>query len=345
MNVDPSRVPPFGRVPSSVFMDKRLNARHLRVLGILYAHANKAFVCWLYLSTLVGLTGIDRRDLQRTLRSLEQLGWLHTQHGVGRAKRSMYRLPPPRYLDKEELEHDVVGGEGEAGWETAGSLPPHNFEMAGGLSAKGGAFGHKETGESPIQNRLRTKKEQTTSSASPELMKEKREVSAPASTCVALLQDPVQKERFNRFWSAYPKGRGKREAVEAWKSIAPDETLIEKMLEVLEQAKNSQDWCKNGGQFIPFPAKWLESYGWEDDWSTRAGPLKESKNDKQPSPAASSSQGKSSTQETTCSAPETPQRVDNSAAQEALNAMRLAVRRDNNGRAQFGSYSPKAEEI
>ncbi|WP_346796356.1 hypothetical protein R5M92_12865 [Halomonas sp. Bachu 37] len=200
----------------------------------------------------------------------------------------MYRLPPPRNLGIEEPENNDVGGEEEADTKTAGSLPARRLEMAGDSLRKGGPYDHKGTGEPPVQNRQRTKREHASSSPASELNEEET-VTAPAITCVALLQDPDQEERFARFWSAYPKGRGKREAVEVWKSIAPDEALTEKMLAVLEQAKSSHDWCKNSGQFIPFPAKWLRDYGWEDEWSVRVGPLGEIKKDKPPRPAESSS--------------------------------------------------------
>lgn len=71
--------------------------------------------------------------------------------------------------------------------------------------------------------------------------------------------------RFNAFWSAYPKKKGKQAAEKAFKKIAPDETLLETMLNALEEQKRSAEWQKDNGQFIPHPATWLNGKRWEDE--------------------------------------------------------------------------------
>jgi hypothetical protein len=37
-------------------------------------------------------------------------------------------------------------------------------------------------------------------------------------------------------------------------------------MEGLERAKRSRDWIKESGQYIPYPATWLNAKGWEDDY-------------------------------------------------------------------------------
>ena len=69
---------------------------------------------------------------------------------------------------------------------------------------------------------------------------------------------------FDRFWNAYPKKRGKGDAEKAWGKIRPDAALVEKMMGVIEKARRSVDWLKEGGQFVPYPATWLNRKGWED---------------------------------------------------------------------------------
>ena len=69
---------------------------------------------------------------------------------------------------------------------------------------------------------------------------------------------------FPKFWDAYPKKKNKGDAEKAWKSIKPDSELISKILEAVEVAKQGDDWRKNGGQFVPYPASWLRAKGWED---------------------------------------------------------------------------------
>lgn len=70
---------------------------------------------------------------------------------------------------------------------------------------------------------------------------------------------------FERFWAAYPKKKGKDAAKRAWKKLAPDMALCRVMAEALERQKRSRDWRKEGGQFIPYPATWLNGRRWEDE--------------------------------------------------------------------------------
>ncbi len=70
---------------------------------------------------------------------------------------------------------------------------------------------------------------------------------------------------FDRFWNAYPKKKGKESARRAWEKLRPDVALCRVMAEALERQKRSRDWRKEGGQFIPYPATWLNGRRWEDE--------------------------------------------------------------------------------
>ena len=72
-------------------------------------------------------------------------------------------------------------------------------------------------------------------------------------------------ELFNQFWQAYPYKKSKGQAEKAWKKINPDETLLNEMLKSIEKAKRSQNWNKDNGEYIPYPATWLNAKGWEDE--------------------------------------------------------------------------------
>jgi len=69
---------------------------------------------------------------------------------------------------------------------------------------------------------------------------------------------------FLEFWSAYPKKVSKPDALKAWKKIKPDEELKNKIISAIDRAKQSKDWTKDDGQFIPYPASWLNAARWED---------------------------------------------------------------------------------
>lgn len=66
---------------------------------------------------------------------------------------------------------------------------------------------------------------------------------------------------FDQFWSAYPKKTAKGDAEKAWKKHKPD---LAACLAALAVAKQSSDWIKDGGQFIPHPATWINGKRWED---------------------------------------------------------------------------------
>ncbi len=67
---------------------------------------------------------------------------------------------------------------------------------------------------------------------------------------------------FDRFWSAYPRKKSKGQAEKAWKQPHPD---IEIILAAIAKAKQSEQWLRDGGQFVPYPATWLNAKGWEDE--------------------------------------------------------------------------------
>jgi len=71
---------------------------------------------------------------------------------------------------------------------------------------------------------------------------------------------------FDLFWKAYPKKKSKGQAERAWAKLRPDDELFQQIMSGLEKAKQSRDWKKNDGQFIPYPATWLNSKGWEDEY-------------------------------------------------------------------------------
>lgn len=75
---------------------------------------------------------------------------------------------------------------------------------------------------------------------------------------------PSEPDGFAEFWLAYPKKKGKTEAAKVWKRLRINGNLP-KVLAAVEAQKQSKDWQKDDGQFIPFPATWLNRGQWEDE--------------------------------------------------------------------------------
>ena len=76
-----------------------------------------------------------------------------------------------------------------------------------------------------------------------------------------------QQALFDKFYSAYPKKTAKKNAINVWKKLNPDEELVNKMLSALERQKKSVQWQRDEGRFIPYPATWLNGKRWEDEYS------------------------------------------------------------------------------
>jgi len=72
-------------------------------------------------------------------------------------------------------------------------------------------------------------------------------------------------ESFDLFWKEYPKKRGKETAERAWLKIAPNNGLCETIITAIKKQKTWPDWVKDCGQFIPYPASWLNQKRWEDE--------------------------------------------------------------------------------
>jgi hypothetical protein len=73
------------------------------------------------------------------------------------------------------------------------------------------------------------------------------------------------------FLAAYPAHRrGKRETVvSALLRLHPDRTLFERIHKALETFKESDEWRREDGRWIPGAAKWLESRAWESGLASR----------------------------------------------------------------------------
>lgn len=70
---------------------------------------------------------------------------------------------------------------------------------------------------------------------------------------------------FDLFWKAYPKKKAKEDAVSAWRKIRPD--TYPAIMSAIEKGRRSDEWTKDAGKFIPYPASWLNGKRWEDEAS------------------------------------------------------------------------------
>lgn len=70
---------------------------------------------------------------------------------------------------------------------------------------------------------------------------------------------------FDEFYAAYPKRQKRAEAEKAWRKLSPSSELRQTIMVALVQHQAQEAWAKDGGQFVPLPASWLNARRWEDE--------------------------------------------------------------------------------
>jgi hypothetical protein len=85
----------------------------------------------------------------------------------------------------------------------------------------------------------------------------------------------LQEKQFDKFWQAYPKKVSKKQAQKSWKKIKPSLELFEKILKALEMVKQTEQWKKDNGKYVPYPATWLNQERWTDEINMMQDTIKE----------------------------------------------------------------------
>lgn len=70
---------------------------------------------------------------------------------------------------------------------------------------------------------------------------------------------------FEEFWANYPRKTKKGDAYKAWVQEQDRRPGIGFIVEKLKALKRSEQWRVDGGRFIPYPATWIRSWGWDDE--------------------------------------------------------------------------------
>ncbi len=73
----------------------------------------------------------------------------------------------------------------------------------------------------------------------------------------------ASQEGFDEFWKAYPKKMAKPAALKAFRAAKIKD--IKPLLDDIEACKDTESWQKSNGQFIPYPATYLNQRRWEKE--------------------------------------------------------------------------------
>ena len=96
------------------------------------------------------------------------------------------------------------------------------------------------------------------------------EVEAEAYTEAVRTSLDRLRDRFEVFWTAYPRKVGKGAALKEWAKLAPSDDLAAAMVSAVQQQAQSPQWRKDAGQFIPHPRTWLSQGRWQDEVEAQA---------------------------------------------------------------------------
>lgn len=94
---------------------------------------------------------------------------------------------------------------------------------------------------------------------------------APAPAKAAKVKKEAKEDPFfKHFWNVWPKKVARPAALKAWVKLNPSQKLIERVLLDVQSRSRSKGWTKDGRQFCPNPATYLNGRRWEDE--APAGP-------------------------------------------------------------------------
>lgn len=198
-------------------------------------------------------TGLSERECSRLIEELEDAGvFSRTEEGVIFSRRMVH-------------DEDVRNRRGEGG--KAGS-------SHGAKGAEHGAKGgrpRKEKGgsENPPSDEER-------GDTKPPLEPPPSSSSSSSSSKTPLTPQgvggPTFPPGFDAFWAAYPRKIGKDAAAKAFARRRVGAELLQSMLSAVEAQRDSDQWRRDGGQFIPHPATWLNEGRWMDGGGASAAP-------------------------------------------------------------------------
>lgn len=186
-------------------------------------------------SQFVTETGLDASDVRRTLNKLVELNII--VRGEGRYARS-YSINKRHATWMIEEERKLINKPGFG----------RVIHPAG-------------EGESPCFEGVNPPVEQGESPPTKDNSKRQDQKTTPKENLSRSLRD-----RFEIFWTEYPKKRSKEKAEKAFAKRNPDEQLFNDLMAGLERAKTSEQW--QNPQFIPHAATWLSNGGWMDEFQT-----------------------------------------------------------------------------
>ena len=72
-------------------------------------------------------------------------------------------------------------------------------------------------------------------------------------------------DEFEEFWKNYPKKVAKADARKAWQQTKTVRPELSKLIMAIQLHCRTEQWMRNSGTYIPYPATWLRGERWDDE--------------------------------------------------------------------------------
>ncbi len=77
---------------------------------------------------------------------------------------------------------------------------------------------------------------------------------------------------FDNWWAHYPRKEAKKEAAKAFKTLAPNDALLARIIEDTKRRAETEAWTKESRKFCPLPATYLRGERWNDELPAAGAP-------------------------------------------------------------------------
>ena len=211
-------------------------------------YADAEGICWPSYGVLCAATGLSERTIIRKIQDMEKDGLLAVVKRTrtdGSASSNTYQLAIRGGGDSVSPGGDSLTGGGD-------SLSPHSVCVSPpSVTVSGGVLSVCQGGSvcvSPLEPSLNRQLEPSENQQPPP---------PPSGGSEAA-------DRFEDFWRVYPRKTAKGAARASWQKIKPGPKLFERILDAIAEQRESEQWRRDGGQFIPHASTWLNQSRWED---------------------------------------------------------------------------------
>jgi hypothetical protein len=218
------------------------NARLTFLIARVCAQAGPAAIFRYYPELLMAQTGLRYQAVETSLQELERENWIYREGVVLWIRNGLRHDPSMRLSNPKHLKSVVRA------LEALPRLPIvlrfcDYYEIAYPFE---GVSGVGPPSPIPIQSPKKKK---------------------PETEVLAL----VAPDGFDQFWEAYPKARrqNKADARKEWTALAPDVSLVERVLAALEAQKANPRLAKEDFAYFPHAHRWLRKRRWEDELPDR----------------------------------------------------------------------------